>query len=96
MEAFERCGYHIEVVEDDIFRERFREALTDETKGIIVSSLISYEGNADESLQWTRWDNSYTVKALYRLGFSWPLISPEYLYNTLQMVDALDFFDEVE
>ena len=59
-------------------------------------SLISYEGNGDESLQWTRWDNSYTVKALYRLGFSWPLISPEYLYNTLQMVDALDFFDEVE
>jgi hypothetical protein len=50
LEAFERCGYHIEVVEDDIFRERFREALTDETKGIIVSSLISYEGNADESL----------------------------------------------
>ena len=62
LEAFERCGYHIEVVEDDIFRERFREALTDETKGVIVSSLISYEGNADESLQWTRWDNSYTVK----------------------------------
>lgn len=96
LEAFERCGYHIEVVEDSIFRERFREALTDEAKGITVSSLISYEGNADESLQWTRWDNSYTVKALYRLGFSWPLISPDYLDNTLQMVDALAFFDEAD
>lgn len=96
LEAFERCGYHIEVVDDSIFRERFREALTDEARGITVSSLISYEGNADESLQWMRWDNSYTVKALYRLGFSWPLISPEYLYNTLQMVDSLDFFDEVD
>ena len=32
-------------------------------------------------------DTSYTVKALYRLGFAWPLTSREYLEK---MVDALD------
>lgn len=93
LETFDRCGYHIDVVDDKTFQQRFREALADETKSIVVSSLASYDGNADEALAWTRWDNSYTVKALYRLGFSWPLISPQYLDNLLEMLATLDFFE---
>ena len=92
--AFNRFGYHIDVVDDETFQQRFREALADEKKSIAVSSLASYDGNANEALVWTRWDNSYTVKVLYRLGFSWPLISPEYLNNHLEMLASLDFFDE--
>ena len=76
LEAFEDSGFHIEVVDDESFMYRLNTALADEKKGIAVSSLVAYNGNLDETLQWMRWDNSYTVKALYRLGFSWPLISP--------------------
>ncbi len=94
LEAFNRFGYHIDVVDDETFQQRFREALADEKKSIAVSSLASYDGNANEALVWTRWDNSYTVKVLYRLGFSWPLISPEHLNNHLEMLASLDFFDE--
>lgn len=63
------------------------------SKCIAVSSLVAYEGNRDETLQWMKWDNRYTVKALYRLGFSWPLISPQYLNNNLRFLSEMGFFD---
>ena len=93
LEAFEGCGFHIDVVDDETFLNRFYSALNDEEKGLAVSSLVAYEGNRDETLQWMKWDNRYTVKALYRLGFSWPLISPQYLNNNLRFLSEMGFFD---
>ena len=96
LEAFKDCGYNIDIVDEETFKNRFSEALSDEKKSVAVSSLISYNGNANENLQWTQSDNSYTVKALYRLGFSWPIVSPQYLVSSLQTLDTLGFFDESE
>ena len=93
LEAFEDSGFHIDVVDDETFRDQFYNALNDGEKGIVVSSLVAYNGNLDETLQWMKWDNSYTIKALYRLGFSWPLISPQYLNNNLKLLSEMGFFD---
>ena len=35
---------------------------------------------------------TFTTKALYRLGFSWPLISQEYLENMVNLLSELEFF----
>ena len=82
----------VEVVSKKVFEQRFMEALKDETKGDYVSGLISYLGNAGE----TRWeigaDESYTVKALYRLGFSWPLISEQYIDKAFKALKTMRFF----
>ena len=37
-------------------------------------------------------DTSFTTKALYRLGFAWPLISKEYLEKMVETLQDLDFF----
>ena len=96
LEAFEECGYHIDVVDDETFSKRFSEALYDETKSLYVSSLIAYADNENKTLQWTLSDNTYTVKALYRLGFSWPVISPVYVRKHLEALATLGFFDPEE
>ena len=93
LEAFEASGFRIDVVDDETFLNRFYSALDDKEKGIAVSSLVAYEGNRDETLQWMKWDNRYTIKALYRLGFSWPLISLQYLGNNLRFLSEMGFFD---
>ena len=37
-------------------------------------------------------DTEFTTKALYRLGFAWPLTSREYLDSMIQMLDEKAFF----
>ncbi len=96
LEAFENCGYHVEIVEDDIFKERFSEALEDEARSITVSSLASYNTNAGEQKTALPTDNSFTVKALYRLGFSWPIIAIDYLEKLIEALATLDFFGDCE
>lgn len=39
-------------------------------------------------------DNSFTTKALYRLGFSWPVVGLEYLEKSLLKLKELGFFDK--
>ena len=41
------------------------------------------------------YDNTFTTKALYRLGFKWPIINEKYLENVFESLSALAFFDEV-
>ncbi len=82
----------VEVVSKKVFEQRFMEALKDETKGEYVSGLISYLGNAGETRCEIGADESYTVKALYRLGFSWPLISEGYIDKAFKTLKSLRFF----
>lgn len=37
-------------------------------------------------------DTAFTTKALYRLGFSWPLISSEYFEGMVRMLDDRNYF----
>ncbi len=82
----------VEVVSQRVFNQRFAEALKDETKGEYVSGLISYLGNEGEVRRFVAADESYTVKALYRLGFSWPIISEQYIDKAFQALKAMRFF----
>ena len=58
------------------------------------------ESNSKEAAEKTEYetririssDTSYTTKALYRLGFAWPLTSAEYLENMVDMLDDKAFF----
>ena len=37
--------------------------------------------------------NTFTVKALYRLGFQWSITETHYLEQAIQMMEMLGFFD---
>ena len=86
-------------VKDSQFRDALEssreehEALSDESMSEILSPLISYKGSAGEAAHfWIGHDNSFTTKALYRLGFKWPIINEDYLANAFEALDTLDFF----
>ncbi len=82
----------VEVVSKKVFDTRFSEALKDESNDEYISGLISYLGNEGESRRFIGADESYTVKALYRLGFSWPIISEQYIDKAFKALKAMRFF----
>ncbi len=111
MNAMKKQGMSIEIVENDIFEQRFKDALKNDSDIADFSGFIAYMNRADSSTSEAL--NSeisaqnetdlemrikvpsgtqFTTKALYRLGFAWPLISEEYLEKMVEVLKDLDFF----
>ena len=88
----QRKGIKIDIVSKEQFGKALSEALADDTRNMQASSLISYNSH-DISQRAIDRDNSFTVKALYRLGFSWPLISERYIETAMDALITLGFFD---
>ena len=88
----QRKNISIDIVSAKKFDEELAVALADEKRNMLVSALISYNTH-DASQRIIDSDNSFTVKALYRLGFSWPLISESYIEKAMDALITLGFFD---
>ena len=58
-----------------------------------VGGLIAYMNN-DTSVARSMLDASirFTTEALFRLGFKWPITSPDYLNNMITGLDELGMF----
>ena len=93
IEALDRCGMKLDVVPENAFAERLHAALGDEHLNLEVSSLLSYRTNNGQVYRPVACGNAYTVKALYRLGFSWPVVTPDYIEMAIRALKSLGFFD---
>jgi thioester reductase-like protein len=91
--AMQECGIHIDIVEDDEFERRLHEALADDSINAFVSPLVNYSLDDDEIRYELDSSNSFTVKALYRLGFQWSITEMTYLEKAIDMMLLLGFFD---
>jgi amino acid adenylation domain-containing protein/thioester reductase-like protein len=91
LEAMRDCGIDVAVKSDAEFNGEFNEMLADEKRNMDISSLIAYLNNG--SRRYVAHDNSFTVKALYRLGFSWPLTDKAYISRAINALSTLGFFD---
>lgn len=96
LEVMNLLGYRIDYVKPEDFSLRFAGASRDEELANELSGLLAYRNKADSDTAETRFmianDNSYTVKALYRLGFSWPLTEYRYIESLLKNLDELNYF----
>ena len=92
IEAVNACGIPIQVVPDAVFDEAFQRALADESTNMLVSGLISYMSH-DEDIYEIEGDPTFTIRALYRLGFKWPATDKAYLINAIEALRTLRFFD---
>ena len=94
IEALNDYGFHIDIVKDEVFSAKLAEFMKDESKNMIVSSLISYS-SSDTSVtrDYILSDNSFTIKALYRLGYKWPITDKRYLARAIASLATLGFFD---
>lgn len=92
IEAFNKFGLKINIVKQTEFDKILAETLNDDTKNVQVSSLLSYKSNSGGRRHNIKADTSFTVKALYRLGFSWPLTDMNYITKFLDALKRLGFF----
>ena len=94
IEACNNFGMKVDIVKQKEFDEILSETLSNEDKTVLVSSLLSYRNNEGKSRHSIRNDNSFTIKALYRLGFSWSITGLIYIQKFLKTLETLNFFDE--
>ena len=94
IEQMNESGILVETVSDEEFQQALFAALEDEENNELISGLIAYaSSDADQSAAYIDADNSFTTKALYRLGFKWPMPDSVYLKNALTALETLGFFD---
>ena len=93
IEAMNLYGFRIDIVKDEVFHAKLNEFLQDETKNMLVSNLISYSSSDNRLRRYIKTDNSFSIKALYRLGYKWPITDAAYLMRMIESLDSLGFFD---
>ena len=86
-------GFDIKVVPDDEFVESMKEFMKDESKSMLVSSLISYSSSDFHTHSFIPSNNVFTNKALYHLGYKWPITDYKYLRNAIESLATLGFFE---
>ncbi len=87
-------GININIVPNEVFTKRYKQALNEETDISDFTSFIAYMSNANSDKVMHQIESSadFTTKALYRLGFAWPLISSKYLEEMVKTLIDLSFF----
>ena len=89
-------GFNIEVVSDEEFLKSMKEMMMDESKSMLVSSLISYSSSDMHTHSFILSDNEFTNKALYHLSYKWPITDYQYLKNAIESLATLDFFERTD
>ena len=86
-------GFSIDIVPDEVFDRTLRAASRREELSGTVLGLIAYD-SGDGSIRYEiPAVNDFTARALYRLGFKWPITDDKYLENAIRALDTLGFFD---
>lgn len=94
IEQMNALGIWVDIVSDETFQAALWSALENEDKNELISGLIAYlSSDAEVGSVYIDADNSFTTKALYRLGFKWPMPDGIYLRNALKALSTLGFFD---
>lgn len=93
VKSFNDYGYKINVVSNNIFSDRILEMMGNVDKASYLQGIIHF-GKLNERLSIVEPVNNYTTRILYRLGFYWNQPSTNYIYNLIEMLDGLGFFDD--
>ena len=93
VQAMNDSGLHIDNVNEKEFMDAVIDATNDEEKSKKVSALITYISNDNHTHSYILTDNRFTIKALYRLGYKWPITDQEYLVKAIKSLISLEFFE---
>ena len=89
-------GFDIKVVPDKEFLNTMKEMMMDDSKSMLVSSLISYSSSDMHTHSFIGSDNEFTNKALYHLSYKWPITDYDYLKNAIESLMTLGFFERTD
>ena len=90
--AMNEMGFGIDVVPDEEFVRALKEMMADEKKNMLVSALINYASSDGKAHAFIQSDNEFSNKALYHLGYKWPITDERYLENAIRALAELNFF----
>ncbi len=90
-------GIDIQIVEQEVFQERYERALREEQDLTAFASFVAYTDHSGkegekEIVHQIESDCLFTTKALYRLGFAWPLVNKDYLQKMIRILIDLGLF----
>lgn len=87
-------GLNLQVAENEEFEKALEDTMRDPEKTKVLSSMIAYENIAHgEKVFVVNKTNKYTMQVLYRMGFSWPETSHDYMRRFVKSLKGLGFFD---
>ena len=85
-----RCGVRITPSPDEEYYADYRRMLGDLRINARLQGLIT---NDRPDIHGVEVDNKFTTNILYRLGFSWPLPSDDYLERAIRSLLNIDYFE---
>ena len=92
--AMKDYGFDIEIVPDEVFSATLDQEVEKGNAVETVLGLVAYRNKDGQSVQQLLADNRFSVNALFRCGFKWPITDDRYLKNAIEALDTLFFFDE--
>lgn len=92
--SMNRQGFAIRIVSDEEFAKALREAVENPELAKAAAGLIAYMEHDGDTRYEIDAANKFTIEALYRLEYLWPIISNEYLDKSISMLEQLGFFDD--
>ncbi|MCR4655776.1 MAG: SDR family oxidoreductase [Lachnospiraceae bacterium] len=93
--ALNRHGLKIAIVTEKEFTGIMQAASENDSYSESIMSMTAYEAREGENLVPVESDNCFTVNALYRLGFKWPIVDDAYLERIISAVETLEFFQNL-
>ncbi|MBQ7064979.1 MAG: amino acid adenylation domain-containing protein [Firmicutes bacterium] len=94
IDCMNRYGFKIKVVSDGEFNSALQKMMASDDGQMMVSSLIAYSSSDKHLHEYILTDNSFSIKALYRMGYKWPITDDHYLMRVIEALDSLDFFSK--
>jgi hypothetical protein len=90
-------GHPIDYVERSDFEKALSDAQNDPRKAKLLTSLIAYDyGEGNRKRQIIPYLREHTLQVLYRLGFSWPAIDPDYFSRFIDYLNGMGYFDNTQ
>ncbi|MBQ9395643.1 MAG: amino acid adenylation domain-containing protein, partial [Proteobacteria bacterium] len=86
LKALNELGMPVRLVNHGEFDSCFQHELSKDETNMEISGLIAYMNRGMEKHRMAKVDNRYSVDALKRLGFEWPMIEAEYIKKLMQSV----------
>ncbi len=94
MEVVRAHGFNVKAVSEEQFRQTLSEATKHENESRTVLSLVAYSNKEGDDLRMVDAEHRFTINALFRLGFKWPIIDDSYLERVIWSLDSFGFFSE--
>ena len=91
VKAIDRNGYKVDVLEDSEYKEKFNEILNNDKLSNKLAELVIYDDK--EGIRLIKPDTKFTVLALYKLGFSWPIVDDLYLNRIFKYVKEIGMYN---